>query len=77
MHVRTNTHRLAYPRTDNTYLYISVCGDFCCMTLVDKLDMVVLGVGTGGTMTGISRKIKERCPNCKVRVSSSLYRFVS
>lgn len=32
----------------------------------DKVDMVVLGAGTGGTMTGISRKIKERCPTCKV-----------
>ena len=29
--------------------------------------MVVVGAGTGGTMTGIARKVKERCPNCKVR----------
>jgi len=28
--------------------------------------MVVLGAGTGGTMTGIARKFHERCPNCKV-----------
>ena len=28
--------------------------------------MVVCGAGTGGTMTGVARKIKERCPNCKV-----------
>eukprot|EP00088_Acartia_fossae_P068518 TRINITY_DN8705_c0_g1_i1.p1 TRINITY_DN8705_c0_g1~~TRINITY_DN8705_c0_g1_i1.p1 ORF type:complete len:582 (-),score=186.61 TRINITY_DN8705_c0_g1_i1:443-2188(-) len=31
-----------------------------------KVDMVVLGAGTGGTVTGIGRKIKERCPDCKV-----------
>ncbi|XP_067937979.1 cystathionine beta-synthase-like [Watersipora subatra] len=31
-----------------------------------KVDMVVCGAGTGGTVTGISRKIKEKCPNCKV-----------
>jgi len=31
-----------------------------------KLDMVVCGAGTGGTITGIARKIKEKCPNCKV-----------
>lgn len=31
-----------------------------------KLDMIVLGAGTGGTLTGVGRKIKERCPNCKV-----------
>ena len=42
------------------------------VTLVDKVDMVVLGAGTGGTMTGISRKIKERCPNCKVCIQSSV-----
>ena len=28
--------------------------------------MVVLGAGTGGTVTGIGRKIKEKCPNCVV-----------
>lgn len=32
----------------------------------DKLDYVVAGVGTGGTITGISRKVKETFPNCKM-----------
>ncbi|XP_046554220.1 cystathionine beta-synthase-like [Haliotis rubra] len=32
----------------------------------NKLDMVVIGTGTGGTLTGVARKIKERCPNCKI-----------
>jgi len=31
-----------------------------------QVDMIVAGVGTGGTITGIARKIKEKCPNCKV-----------
>jgi cystathionine beta-synthase len=31
-----------------------------------KVDMVVLGAGTGGTITGIARKLKERLPNVKV-----------
>lgn len=31
-----------------------------------KVDMVVLGAGTGGTVTGIGRKIKEKCPSCIV-----------
>uniref|UniRef100_A0A182S7S6 Cystathionine beta-synthase n=1 Tax=Anopheles maculatus TaxID=74869 RepID=A0A182S7S6_9DIPT len=31
-----------------------------------RVDMVVIGTGTGGTMTGIGRRIKESCPNCKV-----------
>ncbi|KAK3919845.1 Cystathionine beta-synthase [Frankliniella fusca] len=31
-----------------------------------KIDMIVMGTGTGGTATGISRKIKECCPNAKI-----------
>lgn len=32
----------------------------------DQLDMLVLGAGTGGTLSGIARKIKERCPECMI-----------
>jgi cystathionine beta-synthase len=31
-----------------------------------KLDMVVITAGTGGTITGIARKIKEKLPSCIV-----------
>ncbi|XP_036065694.1 cystathionine beta-synthase isoform X2 [Oryzias melastigma] len=31
-----------------------------------KLDMLVAGAGTGGTLTGVSRKLKEKCPNVKI-----------
>lgn len=31
-----------------------------------KVDAVVMGAGTGGTITGISRKLKEKIPNVKV-----------
>jgi cystathionine beta-synthase len=31
-----------------------------------KVDMVVISAGTGGTLTGIAKKIKEVIPNCKV-----------
>lgn len=30
------------------------------------VDMVVCGAGTGGHVTGISRRIKESCPDCKI-----------
>ncbi|KAJ2882117.1 cystathionine beta-synthase, partial [Coemansia aciculifera] len=32
----------------------------------NQLDMLVVGAGTGGTLTGIARKIKERCPECLI-----------
>ena len=31
-----------------------------------KLDMVIMSAGTGGTITGIGRKIKEKLPNCQI-----------
>ncbi|KAL7845755.1 hypothetical protein AOLI_G00239470 [Acnodon oligacanthus] len=31
-----------------------------------KMDVVVVGAGTGGTITGIARKLKEKCPNVKI-----------
>ncbi|ORX92031.1 cystathionine beta-synthase [Basidiobolus meristosporus CBS 931.73] len=31
-----------------------------------QVDMIVAGAGTGGTITGIAKKIKERCPNVEV-----------
>nr|XP_022904478.1 cystathionine beta-synthase [Onthophagus taurus] len=31
-----------------------------------NVDMVVAGAGTGGTVTGLGRKIKELMPNCKL-----------
>ena len=36
-----------------------------------KVDMLVSAAGTGGTITGIARKIRERCPDCKVRTLST------
>lgn len=32
----------------------------------NKIDVIVASAGTGGTITGIARKIKERLPNCTV-----------
>lgn len=35
--------------------------------------MLVAGAGTGGTITGIARKLKEKCPNIKVELRSVLH----
>ena len=32
-----------------------------------QLDMVVVGAGTGGTVAGIGRKLKEKLPHVKVQ----------
>jgi cystathionine beta-synthase len=32
----------------------------------NKIDLLVISAGTGGTLTGISRKIREKCPSCKI-----------
>ena len=31
-----------------------------------KVDMLVIGAGTGGTVTGIARKMREKCPGVKI-----------
>lgn len=36
------------------------------LSAVGELDMVVMGTGTGGTLAGVARKIKEQCPKCVV-----------
>merc|ERR1711988_56621 len=31
-----------------------------------KLDYMIMSAGTGGTMTGIAKKLKEKMPNCQI-----------
>lgn len=38
--------------------------------------MLVAGAGTGGTITGIARKLKEKCPNVKVSLTPGGNRFL-
>ncbi|XP_062538975.1 cystathionine beta-synthase-like [Armigeres subalbatus] len=37
-----------------------------------KVDMIVMGAGTGGTATGLGRKLKEHNPDCKVVCSDPI-----
>ena len=46
-------------------LYILVSN--VCVNILGKIDMLVSGAGTGGTIAGLARKIKEKVPSCKVR----------
>ena len=34
--------------------------------LNNQVDMVVAGAGTGGTLTGLAKRIKQTCPNCEI-----------
>ena len=33
---------------------------------VDEIEYIFMGVSSGGTITGVSKKIKENCPNAKI-----------
>ena len=34
--------------------------------LNNQVDMVVMGAGTGGTLTGVALRMKETCPKCEI-----------
>ena len=34
--------------------------------LNNQVDMVVMGAGTGGTLTGVALRMKEACPKCEI-----------
>lgn len=40
------------------------------------MDMLVAGAGTGGTITGIARKLKEKCPNIKVILTLNMISYL-
>jgi cystathionine beta-synthase len=41
-----------------------------------KVDYVVIATGTGGTLTGIGRKLKEKIPNVKVKLLIILFIWI-
>ncbi|KFG33966.1 CBS family protein [Toxoplasma gondii GAB2-2007-GAL-DOM2] len=62
-----NAHILdQYNNTANPMVHYDVTAEEIITQCDGDIDMVVIGAGTGGTITGIGRKIKERCPKCKV-----------
>lgn len=45
--------------------------------LPGQLDMVIIGAGTGGTVTGIGRKMKEKMPNVEVIIKRAYLLLIS
>jgi cysteine synthase A len=54
-----------YGNPYNAEAYYHTLGAEICGQM-DNIDYVFMGVSSGGTITGVSRKIKERFPNAKV-----------
>lgn len=54
-----------YANPYNAEAYYNTLGNEICDE-VDNIDYIFLGVSSGGTITGISRKLKERFPQAKV-----------
>lgn len=55
-----------YTNSGNPLAHYDGTGSEIVYQLDGKVDMVVMGAGTGGTVTGVGRKIKEACPECIV-----------
>ncbi len=59
-----NAHILdQYSNMSNPEAHYFGTGQEILDDLDNNVDMVVIGVGTGGTLSGIAKKIKEKCPN--------------
>jgi len=55
-----------YQNEGNPLAHYDGTGEEILQQCDGKVDMVVGGVGTCGTMSGIARKLKEKIPNCKI-----------
>lgn len=64
---RPNSHNLdQYVNPANPNAHYKTTGQEIFEDCGGKLDYVFMGVGTGGTITGVSRKLKELNPNIKI-----------
>ena len=62
-----NAHILdQYSNPSNPNVHYDRTGQEMLDDLDGRVDMVVVGAGTGGTITGVARKLKEHNPNCIV-----------
>lgn len=62
-----NSHILdQYANEDNPNIHYQTTAQEILDDLDGKVDMVVAGVGTGGTITGIAKRMKEMNPDIKI-----------
>ncbi|KAI3355824.1 hypothetical protein L3Q82_004385 [Scortum barcoo] len=60
----SNSHILdQYRNASNPLAHYDTTAEEILEQCDGKLDMLVAGAGTGGTLTGVARKLKEKCPN--------------
>lgn len=60
-----NAHILdQYSNPNNPRVHYEETAQEILDDLSGKVDMVVMGAGTGGSITGVARRIKEVCPKC-------------
>ncbi|KAM6162549.1 cystathionine beta-synthase isoform 2-T2 [Erethizon dorsatum] len=63
----SNSHILdQYRNASNPLTHYDSTAEEILQQCDGKLDMLVASVGTGGTITGIARKLKEKCPRCRI-----------
>lgn len=55
-----------YSNPGNPLAHYDCTGDEILEQCDGEIDMIVIGAGTGGSINGISRKVKEKCPNCQI-----------
>eukprot|EP01108_Squamamoeba_japonica_P000641 TRINITY_DN1218_c0_g2_i9.p2 TRINITY_DN1218_c0_g2~~TRINITY_DN1218_c0_g2_i9.p2 ORF type:complete len:514 (-),score=273.73 TRINITY_DN1218_c0_g2_i9:42-1583(-) len=62
-----NSHILdQYVNVNNPLAHYDGTAEEILHSCDDRVDMLVAGAGTGGTISGIARKLKERCPDVQV-----------
>ncbi|XP_051782713.1 cystathionine beta-synthase-like protein isoform X1 [Erpetoichthys calabaricus] len=66
-HEIPNSHILdQYRNPSNPLAHYDTTAEEILQQCEGKVDMLVAGAGTGGTVSGIARKLKEKCPHCKI-----------
>lgn len=55
-----------YNNINNYMAHYHYTSEEILKSLKGQVDMIVAGAGTGGTLTGLSKKIKKQCPHCKI-----------